>query len=1855
LILGQLLQGIELDFFHLCSSLASLLPTPGSVAYAAANAFLDAFAADKALDTLDNRITVTSINWDMWQDIGIAVKGEEKHRELLDHEMDKGITAQEGIVVFSRLLANPLPRVVVSTTDLKQRIERYNYFEVSYYKEQAEEIGGPKFLQQRSGLDVPYEEPGNEMEEKLAEIFQDFLGIDHIGIHDNFFDLGVTSLDLIQINRKIDEVFAVKIPLVKLMTYTTIHSFAGYFVAEVSGNRHTGKEILEMDIIKRRKEILKQRLAAAQKQKKQTGVSSEIPEAESPGGGIAVIGMAGRFPGAKNLDEFWENLQKGVESIWFFSQDELEESGIDPQLIKNPDYVKAKGLLENSQYFDALFFDYNAREAETMDPQTRIFHECAWEALEYAGYDPYSYPGLIGLYAGAAPHPYWDMAKSVLKMKKTSEIFSSMILSDKDYFTTRIAYKLNLKGTAFAVSTACSTSLVAVHLAYDNLLSGGCDMALAGGVSIGLPEKMGYFYEEGMILSEDGHNRSFDQKASGSNFSDGVGVVLLKQLKDALVDRDTIHAVIKGSATNNDGNRKLGYTAPSVEGQAQVIKTALEMAEVEPETIGYLEAHGTATPLGDDVEIESLNRVFHQVKRKNFCAVGSVKSNVGHLNSAAGIAGLIKTVLALKHQRIPPSLHFEQCNPRIDFENSPFYLNNQLIEWKRDGYPRRAGVSSFGIGGTNAHVVLEEAPQDGKSVGKDRGKEKNTKMIPQGKEAREYQLILLSAQTQSALDKGTENFMNFLKENPGINLSDAAYTLQVGRKHFLYRKMLVCQHSEEVIEALSSPGLGKVFTFNSKEQSKTVVFMFPGQGSQYIHMGEGLYRSEPVFREEMDRCFDIFKSLTGQDIKEILYPSPVTHHPSPDINRTEFSQPVIFMFEYALAKLLMSWGIKPGIMIGYSFGEYAAACISGVLSLEDAVKLIALRGRLMQQMPQGAMLSVPVPMKELKPLLNNKQLSIAIDNGSSCIVSGTCAAIDTFEKRMKEKRYLCTRLSVTHASHSVVMAPILSEFEKEVRKIKLKEPQIPYISNVTGEPISGSEVTDPLYWVKHLKDTVRFGDGISELLKIPHSVFVEVGPGRDLGVLLKGHKDYDPSRRTINLVRHGNENQPDLYYLLNRIGHLWFYGIHIDWQGFHANKKRYRIALPTYSFEGQCFAVEDIPLKSAAGLSASQNPLQKKADIGDWFYMPLWKRSRIPGATGIAAASERMHMLLFMDEVGLGDKIEKQLKQQGYLVSIVRIGKEFKRLNEFEYAINPSVTNDYEALFHQLNISGSLPAAIVHLWGITSASTSTANESSGFEWVEKEQDKGFHSLIALVQTLGKQSPDNHFHVKVVSDNVFDVTGGEVICPEKATLLGPVNGVAHEYNNISCCIIDVVLPAADSRQEQQLLEHLVREFTIKIQDQDQVAAYRNGFRWVQTFEPVQIGKTANSGLREKGVYLITGGLGGVGLILAQHLAEKAKAKLILTRRSNFPSRENWDDWLAANGDTGDKENEKISRIIRKIREIEASGAEVMVFCADVLNYEQMQQVIRLGEQSFGKINGVIHAAGVPDGAMIMRRTREMSESVLAAKVTGTLVLEKVLAESEPDFFVLCSSIASILSLPGQCAYAAANAFLDAFAASRTLKNGITPIAINWDRWQNLGMSIITEKEYTELLGEEIETGMTSPEGIDVFDRILADTLPQVVVSTTDLKARMERYYTSNFLSNSDIFKEKAGSKTIHKRPELSVEYVEPKYETEQKLSEVWQKYLGIDRVGIHDNFFDLGATSLDIIQVNNRLKEVFARDIPLVTMYSYPTIALMVQFLNQEKVGDDFFAHEQRSFDAKDKAQKKMKNLKTRKKKGEHNG
>lgn len=1484
---------------------------------------------------------------------------------------------------------------------------------------------------------------------------------------------------------------------------------------------------------------------------------------------IAVIGIAGKFPGSKTIDDFWKNLTTGVELMSPFNETSSYEENI----------ARVGSVLEDVDKFDAAFFGFNPREAEAMDPQHRLFLECAWEALENAGYRSDTEQRACGVFAGVGMGTYllYNLSPNP-GLIESRGFLQTLVGVDKDYLPTRVSYKLNLTGPSISVGTACSSSLVAVHLACQSLLSGECDMALAAGVAVKVPQNE-LTLSPDEIVSPDGHCRAFDCNANGTVGGNGIGVVVLKRLEEAIADGDQIYAVVKGSAINNDGAMKVGYTAPSQEGQTKVIRAAQMMAEVEPETITYMEAHGTGTALGDPIEVTAMTQAFRMTTERNqFCAIGSVKTNVGHLDAAAGITGFIKTVLALYHQKIPPSINFEKPNTQIDFKNSPFYVNTHLTEWKTNGTPRRAGVSSFGFGGTNAHVVLEDAPA-----------------VRERTKSRQYQLLVLSTKTASALEKATTNLSEHLKQTPELNLADVAYTLALGRCTFNHRRVVVAQSLEDAYQTLEGGDPQRVFTAVTEASNTPVIFMFSGQGSQYVNMARELYTSEPTFAEECDRCFTLLKSKHGIDLKQVLFVDEVdTQSATQTLTQTKIAQPALFVIEYALAKLWMSWGVQPQAMIGHSSGEYVAATLAGVFALEDALTLIAVRGELMQQQPPGTMLAVSLSAKELEPFLNETLSQAASNSPSLSVVSGTIEAVEKLEHQLSEKGITAHALKTSHAFHSQMMEGAIAPFIEEMQGVTLKPPEIPFISNVTGTWITPEAATNPQYWAQHLRQTVQFSQGIAELLKNKDAIFLEVGPGRTLSTLTK--QQAKTERIVLCSLPHPKDKpSSEVEFLLSTLGQLWLNGVEIHWSSFF-KKSGNRVPLPTYPFERQRYWI-DPPLEDSKEISPS-----KKSDIGEWFYIPSWKRSvYLPKK---ANTEQKKCWVIFRDRLGLGATMSQKLQQHGHQVIEVNPGKVKSQNKQNVYTINPSDRSHYDALIQEV-LSFDPQPIIVHLWTLGSDLSNT-----------ESQRLGFYSLLYLAQAIGQQNVNESIHLAIVSNKIQDVTGTEEICPEKATILGASHVMSQEYPQITAQTIDLVIPDSGMSANESLRDQLLAEIQEQaINFSDPIIAYRGNYRWLPTYEPIYLKPVeGHTPFRHLGVYLITGGMGGIGLAIAEYLAKTVQAKLVLLGRSTLPPRQEWEQWLNNHTD------EDVTAVkIRKIQALEAMGAEVLILNADVAELEQMQAGRVVIEQTFGQIHGIFHTAGVPGDGIIQLKTKETVANVLRPKVQGTLVINEIYKETPLDFLLLFSSLSAHQGGIGQVDYCAANCFLDAFARYQSRKPNQNTIAIDWDIWQEIGMGANTALLRAGLKQERLDaltTGIAPQEGLDGLHRILQSGCNHVIVSTKDWQTVLKKKQVAPTVGlKEDSPTTPQPTSSGHGRSLLSTTYVAPRNEIEQGIAKLWQEQLGIEKVGVNDNFFELGGHSLLAVRVVSQLRSLYSIELSLRTLLSEaPTVAQLANII-----------------------------------------
>lgn len=1485
------------------------------------------------------------------------------------------------------------------------------------------------------------------------------------------------------------------------------------------------------------------------------------PEEIRASSDIAIIGMNGRFPGANDLAEFWRNLREGVESVTFFSDQELLDSGVPQAVLQDPHYVKAGAVVPGIEYFDAPFFGINPREAETMDPQQRLFLECAWHALEDAGYAPEGFDGAIGIYAGCGRSTYWDYINRFPDFLSKTTYLQVMLGNDKDYLTTHASYKLGLTGPSVCIQASCATSLVAVNQACQALRTSQCDMALAGGICIRVPAQVGYLYHEGGIFSPDGHCRVFDADAQGMLFGNGVGLVVLRRLADALKAGDPIRAVIKGAAVNNDGSSKGSYTAPSVEGQAAAIGAAFQAAGIHPETISYVEAHGTGTALGDPVEVAALARAFRQGTDKvGFCALGSVKTNFGHLDHAAGIAGLIKTVLALEHRQIPPSLHCQRPNPAIEFEQSPFYVNTTLADWQPTKGCRRAGVSGFSIGGTNVHVLLEEAPLPEKT----------------GK-SRPCHLLTVSARTSTALAVATENLANHLDQTPDLDLADVAYTGHVGRGSFAHRRFVLCKDRLEAVEALRSAP-ERITTGVAPAAAPSVAFLFSGQGTQYVYMALDLLRVEPVFREQVEACVDLLKPHLEVDLSRLLYPPAVQSEDAAlQLRKTAYTQAALFTVEYALAKLMMSWGVRPAAMLGHSIGEYVAACLAGVFPLETALALVAERGRLMQSLPAGSMLAVNLPEHEVRPLLGRRLGLAAINDPSQCVVSGPNDAVDHLEALLLRRGKSCRRLQTSHAFHSPMMEPILKPYREFVKRFEFEEPKIPYISNVTGTWVSAAEVKDPAYWAAHIRQTVRFAEGLGCLLRGSNRLLLEVGPGQTLCSFVRRHPDKSPDHVVLSSLRSRQERKPDTEYLLQTLGHLWLAGVPVDWPGFYCHQRRRRLSLPGYPFERQRYWV-DAP--GSAGHPDAPPP--KKPDVAEWFYLPSWlEEAAAPVPEAAEPPTPGQPWLVFQDDLGVGAHLVDRLEQSHRPVMVVRPGQEFAKTAAWTYEIDPHEPSHYQQLIGDLCAGDAVPGQVAHLWSL-----SALPEPWDFATA---QHRGFYSLVYLSQALASHKVVDQVRLGVITNQVQRVADGERVCPGKATMLGACTVVSQEYPNIRWFSVDLAQFDGAPLAERSQTDQLIAEFHAEMSGT--VLAYREGRRLRRSFQPLRVDRPLVSGplLRRQGVYLITGGLGRIGLTLAKALASNLQARLVLVGRSKLPVREEWDDWLRAHGT-----DDPISRKIGALREIEEQGGRVLALGADVSCPEQMKGVLERTQAEFGDLHGVIHGAGslaAEDFRALDQVDRASCDRHFRPKVRGALVLRDLLRGRKCDFCVLLSSLSSVLGGLGYLAYSSANAFLDAFVHEANQDSNCRWFSLNWDQWS-----------FPEAPADGL--AMVPGEGVETFLRFLGNPpANQLAVSTHDLSYRLRRWVERNGRGSED-----ADSAGLHARPELGTDYAGPSDPVEETLVKLFEETLGIRPIGIRDSFFELGGQSLLATDLVARIRSTFHIELPLRQFFEAPTVA-----------------------------------------------
>jgi polyketide synthase PksJ len=1555
------------------------------------------------------------------------------------------------------------------------------------------------------------------IEESIKKIWGHLLNRSNIEVHKNLFDLGANSLLMLEACARINNELKTDLQITQILTHPTIYRLSRFIEGSI-----------------------------------EVPIQQKLHEAKFSE--IAIIGMSCRFPKANSVQEFWENLCQGKVCFERFTEKQLGQAS---NKLQYKNFVPVRGILSDIEQFDANFFGFSPMDASITDPQQRLFLECTWEALEQAAVIPSQIGHKISVFAGMADSTY--LHENLLKNSWTQQEldrFQQRIATSLGMLSTQVSYRLNLKGQSLNINTACSTGLVAVAQACQELMMGTSDIALAGAISIAVPQIGGYIYKQGGIESASGYCRPFESRADGTVFSNGVGVVVLKRLEEALIDHDTIFAVIKGVGINNDGTDKLGYTAPSVNGQIACIRDALSRSRVRADELGYIEAHGTATSLGDVVEVEALSAVFReQTDKKQYCAIGSVKGNIGHTDVSAGMAGLIKTALCLFHKKIPPMAHFEKYNPHINFEESPFFINSQLIDWQKELSNRYAGVSSFGVGGTNVHVVLSEHIP-----------------IPSTKETNNGCLVVFSAKTETSLQKNVENFSNFLENHhtDSFNIADIAYTLQTGREGFQWRCFCVGRTKEEIINnlSLSNASYCDIGIYPS------IIFMFPGQGMQYHKMASELMIEIPFFSSLVEHGICIAKSYLDVNLLEII------NNPSDQrLNQTQYAQPTLFIIEYALAKLLIHYGIMPNAVIGHSLGEYVAACIAGIFSFEDAIALVCQRGFLMASMPTGKMLAIECTKEELPSYLNDTEL--ALHNAVNYfVIAGKTNKINKLEKSLLKSEKPFYKLNVSHAFHSRTIEKIEQPFKDLFSNLTLSAPQIPIVSNVTGTWLSTREATDSDYWYTHLRQTVQFCKGIETLLENSHPLFIEVGPGQSLNGFLKqiavSHK-----KKLINTyclpVRHAQKEE--LNQFLTAIGIVWQHGIQINWSAFHENTLRGHVPLPTYAFQKQRYWIEP-DLRNAREIDS-----KPQIYISTWSHQPAYIKPVLLSSTELTKSS----WIIFNDNLGLSKQVVKLLKEKNIEPIVVTNQKKYSQEDSKDFKINLTNKDDYLKLFHTLKKKIKDPI-VLHF----SSYMESHNILPSAEEINGQLSSSFYSLLyltqAYIEVVGNSTP---LKIGIVTAGTQQILGVEKINPINATLTSSCRVIMQEHTKLKCRVFDLN-PKEKPQNDINLLNKIIKsclhdewkEYSLSI-------PYRNGYQWYKTYTIANSQLKKINRLKDNGIYLLTGGLGGIALSCCEAITKTIlNPNFILLSRRMLPIEAEWQTILK-------NPNHEFYKIIKRLLRLKELGATFVFYQVDISQFKLLNNVIQKCISHFGTINGLIHTAGISNPELIEFKSKMATQDVFLAKLYGTYNLIKSLKNSSLDFIVLTSSLAVLLGGYRQIDYCAANACLDAFAASDLFSFCSFVVSINWNTWRDVGIAA-----EAALRGEPTFLGkgndISPQQGQELFLKILQGNETQVAISHSDI----------NLVSIHDPIVTNTSSSTIkttRQNTNMIAEYLPPSNEVESKLVQLWQDSLGIETIGVTDNFFNLGGHSLNAINLIEKINKNFNCSLPATQIYRDPTI------------------------------------------------
>ncbi len=1448
--------------------------------------------------------------------------------------------------------------------------------------------------------------------------------------------------------------------------------------------------------------------------------------------GTAIIGMSGRFRGAGNIDDFWQMVCS--------APPELE--------LRLPDPVEVAG---SAVPHGAAGSGYRPDTAHSLDAQQHLFLTYVWEALERAGYDPATYHGSIGVYSSTALNRYPLLnlfsCYSLRMQRRDASVDAAKAYppgDEPDCFVNGTSYKLDLRWPDFSIRNTCASSLIAVHLACQDLQTGVCDMAIVGGVT---PN------------GRQAHNADLPQHhppgGNGSAAAPGVdagdpltggevGILVLRRVADAWIDGDQIYAVIRGSVINQAAPTT--GSSQSIADQAELIRSALAVTEIAAETIGYVEACDPGIAAGGSIEIAAFSQMLRASSAKpQCCHIGAPSASAGDQDTTGDVAGLFKVVLALHHQCLPPGLCLDLMEVPFDPAVSSVAGTGLPVTWSETENPRRASLSSLGRDGTSVHFILEESP---------------LARIPEP--SRSEQILVLSADTRAALETDTLQLIAHLKQHTGQNLADISYTLQTGRRTANYRRLLVCRDRDDAILALEHRNLRRVLTQYQQPVERSIVFMFSGYGSQYLNMGRELYQTEMVFRKHVDYCTEVLQPYLECDLREVLYPD-IAGDPlaARRLQQPWLAQPALFVIESALARLWMAWGIYPDAMIGYGLSEYVAAYLAGVFTLEDTLALVALFGQQLEQIPIGAMLSIPLPIHAVAPFLSGQLTVAAINTPTSCAVSGPPEELHLLEQRLLARGCICQQLSDTQALHAALRDPMMQFVRAEVEKINRHTPDIPYISSITGTWITPEETQSPDYWVHQLRQPVLFADGIQRLLQEPRRILLEVGPGRTLSTLAQYHPARTREHLILSSLRQNLDSESDITFLLTKLGRLWLAGVPVNWAGFYVDEQRQRLPLPIRT--GTPSMTESEPDVQTATLFSRSSELPPRKTPPDWFYLPVWKQTVPPASKPVLNGSSSW--LLFVDEQ-IGPLIAQRLEQMQQQVTLVQIGPRFQQIGPRHYTINPGTPHDYQALIHAI---GACPTNIIHMWGMTPADTMVSTT----EQLNQSQMYGFCSLLLLVQALEPYLTAASLQVSVVSTHMQRLIGDTMLFPEKATVLGLCKTLPQIYPTMTVQSIDLQLPLTGNRQATRLIDQLLGEFAAHAPDP--VIAYREGQRWTQVYEPVHldVGDSSTIRLTENGVYLIIGSLTGVSSTLVEYLTLTARARVALLVPFMLPERAACSHSVAMHDEEA---HDGVGQILRNILALEAVGIQVMVIGTDTTSQDNLAQALQRVQTVLGPIDGVFvfdDDEGNPAINPLTAAEVDTYVRQIQTRLQRLRTLADLLPEVAPAFCLVQSSMGAITGDKRDIVGAAVGTFAAVLTQWQTYHNPGTWINVNWEHWSR------TPDEPTTL---------TLEEGIVALTQILAwGVSAQVVVSPNDIAIRPGARPQRPEAPVAELPARTAPLLNI--RP-LPSSYVAPRDDLEWILAEIWCSVLGIDRISIHDDFADVGGNSVICIEVAARMRE-----------------------------------------------------------------